>query len=52
MEEGADGMAFVFLSAGENVVPQELLGRGGAGLGYSGIGGKGDWVVELDTYRR
>ncbi|OWT36349.1 peptide-N4-(N-acetyl-beta-glucosaminyl)asparagine amidase [Cryptococcus neoformans Bt1] len=40
----ADGMSLVF-------VPNKALGLGGYGLGYSGLGGKGDFAVEVDTYR-
>jgi hypothetical protein len=50
--EGADGMAFVFLSAAQGDGHQTLLGSGGAGLGYGGVGARDDWVVELDTYQR
>jgi hypothetical protein len=24
---------------------------GGAGLGYDGLGGSGDWAAEIDTYQ-
>ncbi|KIR39842.1 peptide-N4-(N-acetyl-beta-glucosaminyl)asparagine amidase [Cryptococcus deuterogattii 99/473] len=40
----ADGIGIVF-------VPKKALGLGGYGLGYSGLGGKGDFAVEVDTYR-
>ncbi len=49
--EGADGMAFVCLRAFSGT-DLSLLGGDGAGLGYSGLGGEGDWVVEVDTYQR
>jgi hypothetical protein len=28
-----------------------LVGDGGSGLGYDGLGGKDDWAVEIDTYQ-
>ncbi|KAK8861540.1 hypothetical protein IAR55_002362 [Kwoniella newhampshirensis] len=40
----ADGIALVFTS-------EKGLGLGGYGLGYSGVGGRGDFAVEIDTYR-
>ncbi|KAL0252440.1 hypothetical protein I308_101832 [Cryptococcus tetragattii IND107] len=40
----ADGIGIVF-------VPKKALGLGGYGMGYSGLGGKGDFAVEVDTYR-
>jgi peptide-N4-(N-acetyl-beta-glucosaminyl)asparagine amidase len=50
-EQGADGMAFVCLSRSEQVPKPTLLGEGGAGLGYDGLGGESDWAVEVDTYQ-
>lgn len=35
----ADGIGIVF-------VPKKALGLGGYGMGYSGLGGKGDFAVE------
>ncbi|WVR03834.1 hypothetical protein IAU60_000831 [Kwoniella sp. DSM 27419] len=40
----ADGIAVVFAHS-----PQ--LGLGGFGLGYDGVGGEGDFAIEIDTYR-
>ncbi|KAK4684910.1 peptide-N4-(N-acetyl-beta-glucosaminyl)asparagine amidase, partial [Tremellales sp. Uapishka_1] len=40
----ADGFGVVF--SGE-----KRLGKGGYGLGYTGLGGDGDFAVEVDTYR-
>lgn len=40
----ADGIAIVFSN-------ERKLGDGGSGIGYSGIGDKGDFAVEVDTYR-
>ncbi|KAL7421158.1 Peptide-N(4)-(N-acetyl-beta-glucosaminyl)asparagine amidase [Cryptotrichosporon argae] len=39
----ADGMAVV-------LSPERKLGLGGFGLGYTGLGGKGDFAIEIDTY--
>jgi hypothetical protein len=39
----ADGMAVVFSS-------EKKLGLGGYGLGYSGLGGKGDFAVESEFH--
>ncbi|ORY24400.1 hypothetical protein BCR39DRAFT_561576 [Naematelia encephala] len=40
----ADGMAVAFCQ-------EAGLGLGGYGMGYSGLGGEGDFAVEIDTYR-
>ncbi|WWD05783.1 hypothetical protein V865_003866 [Kwoniella europaea PYCC6329] len=42
----ADGIALIFVSH----LPQSL-GLGGYGMGYDGLGGQGDFAVEIDTYR-
>jgi len=47
-DQGADGMAFVCLSQSGQ---PKLLGEGGAGLGYEGLGAESDWAVEVDTYQ-
>lgn len=39
----ADGISIIF-------VPKKALGLGGYGLGYSGLGGKGDFAVEGDFF--
>jgi hypothetical protein len=49
-DQGADGLAFVCLQQ-QGDVPAHLLGEGGAGLGYDGLGGSGDWAAEIDTYQ-
>ena len=38
----ADGIAVVFS-------PEKKLGLGGYGLGYSGLGGQGDFAVESEA---
>ena len=43
-------MAFVCIQHEESTPPR-ILGEGGAGLGYDGLGGNGDWVAEIDTYQ-
>ncbi|ORX33678.1 hypothetical protein BD324DRAFT_639140 [Kockovaella imperatae] len=40
----ADGIAIIFS-------PEPRLGESGFGMGYSGVGGQGDFAVEIDTYR-
>ncbi|KAJ9102987.1 hypothetical protein QFC19_004544 [Naganishia cerealis] len=59
-QEGADGMGVATMS-----VPSEelslyreaggqvrVMGDGGAGLGYTGLGTPDDFAIEIDTYRR
>jgi peptide-N4-(N-acetyl-beta-glucosaminyl)asparagine amidase len=58
--DGADGMAVALLCVPEedldayrNASGQvKVLGDGGAGLGYTGLGTQQDFAIELDTYRR
>jgi peptide-N4-(N-acetyl-beta-glucosaminyl)asparagine amidase len=50
-DQGADGMAFVCLSQSEQTPKPTVLGEGGAGLGYDGLGEERDWAVEIDTYQ-
>jgi len=50
-DQGADGMAFVCLSQSGQTPKPKLLGEGGAGLGYDGLGSESDWAVEIDTYQ-
>lgn len=58
--DGADGMAVAVLSAPSedvegyrNATGQfRVVGDGGAGLGYTGLGTQEDFAIELDTYRR
>lgn len=50
-DQGADGMAFVCLNQSERTQKPKLLGEGGAGLGYDGLGRDSDWAVEIDTYQ-
>ncbi|WVQ94740.1 hypothetical protein IAU59_001820 [Kwoniella sp. CBS 9459] len=40
----ADGIALVFAR-------ERSLGLGGYGMGYDGVGGDGDFAIEVDTYR-
>lgn len=59
-QDGADGMGLVFMA----VPPEDMnsymnakgdvrvIGDGGAGLGYTGLGAQDDFGIELDTYRR
>lgn len=59
-QDGADGMAVVVLSVPledvegyRNATGQvRVVGDGGAGLGYTGLGSQQDFAIELDTYRR
>lgn len=50
-DQGADGMSFVCLSQSERIAQPKVLGEGGAGLGYDGLGEASDWAVEIDTYQ-
>lgn len=56
-DQGADGMALVCLynktisDGGAGQTKQNLVGDGGSGLGYDGLGGPNDWAVEIDTYQ-
>ncbi len=45
-------MAVVCLAHEAGEAPTKLLGNGGAGMGYEGLGDPGDWAVEIDTYQR
>ncbi|OCF34733.1 hypothetical protein I316_03777 [Kwoniella heveanensis BCC8398] len=40
----ADGIALIFAR-------ERGLGLGGYGMGYDGVGGNGDFAIEVDTYR-
>lgn len=59
-QDGADGMAVAVLSVPledvegyRNATGQvRVVGDGGAGLGYTGLGSQQDFAIELDTYRR
>ncbi len=47
--DGADGMALVLMK-GDRM--NHVKGKSGFGLGYDGLGEKGDFAIELDTYQR
>jgi hypothetical protein len=59
-QDGADGMGLVVMAVPEADVglyrdatgDVRVIGDGGAGLGYTGIGTQDDFAIELDTYRR
>lgn len=59
-QDGADGMGLVVMAVPEADVGSyrdakgdvRVVGDGGAGLGYTGIGTQDDFAIELDTYRR
>ncbi|WVW80091.1 hypothetical protein I302_102064 [Kwoniella bestiolae CBS 10118] len=42
----ADGIALIFLRE-----PPDTVGLRGYGMGYDGLGGEGDFAIEVDTYR-
>lgn len=58
--DGADGMAVAVLAVPEEDLDAyrsasgqvRVVGDGGAGLGYTGLGIEQDFAIELDTYRR
>jgi hypothetical protein len=59
-QDGADGMGLVLMVVPEADVASyrdakgdvRVIGDGGAGLGYTGMGTQDDFAIELDTYRR